>query len=170
MTRRFSSVIAFVMLVFALGSMVQAHHSTAAYEAKTITLKNAIATKLVWANPHSVVWFEVKDGRGRVTTWARREWQPLRALSRGLEPQFSEGRGCHHRRALSREERRARRPSGEDRVRRRTGTAWTASSRRRRLTPFRRNSVWLAAGTVALLGTSHAALPRSSGGCAGRTG
>ena len=81
MTRRFSSVIAFVMLVFALGSMVQAHHSTAAYEATTITLKNAVATKLIWANPHSVVWFEVKDGRGRVTTWAAESGSPS-ALSR----------------------------------------------------------------------------------------
>ncbi len=69
------------MLVFALGPAVRAHHSTAAYGSTTITLKNAIATRLVWANPHSVVWFDVKDGRGKVTTWAAESGSPS-ALSR----------------------------------------------------------------------------------------
>ena len=79
--RRFSSLIASVMLVFALGSMAQAHHSTAAYEATTITLKNAVVKRLAWTNPHSVVWFDVKDERGRVTTWAVESGSPS-ALAR----------------------------------------------------------------------------------------
>jgi hypothetical protein len=76
-----SSIILVVLLVLSMGAAVRTHHSTAAYEATTITLKNAIATKLVWANPHSVVWFEVKDNRGRVTTWAAESGSPS-ALSR----------------------------------------------------------------------------------------
>jgi hypothetical protein len=79
--RRPSAVILSVLLVFALRSVVSTHHSTVAYENTTITLKNAVATKLVWANPHSVVWFEVKDGRGRATTWAAESGSPS-ALSR----------------------------------------------------------------------------------------
>jgi len=77
----FSLVIAFVVLAFAGGSGVQAHHSTAAYEAKTITLKNAVVKRLAWTNPHSVVSFDVKDGRGRVTSWAVESGSPS-ALSR----------------------------------------------------------------------------------------
>src|SRR5688572_9266964 len=79
--RRPSFVTPFVLLVFSMSTVVLAHHSTAAYENTTLTLKNAITTKLVWANPHSVLWFEVKDGRGRVTTWTAESGSPS-ALSR----------------------------------------------------------------------------------------
>ena len=70
-----------VLLVLAMGAVVQAHHSTAAYDTKTITLKNAVVKKLVWANPHSVVHFDVKDDRGRVLAWAAESGSPS-ALSR----------------------------------------------------------------------------------------
>src|SRR5688572_17948382 len=70
-----------MMLVVATGSGALAHHSTAAYDTKTITLKNATVTRFVWANPHSVIWFDVKDGRGRVTTWGAESGSPS-ALSR----------------------------------------------------------------------------------------
>ena len=70
-----------MMLVVATGSGALAHHSTAAYDTKTITLKNAIVKRFVWANPHSVIWFDVKDGRGRVTTWGAESGSPS-ALSR----------------------------------------------------------------------------------------
>ena len=79
--RSLVSALRFVMLVFALGSAVQAHHSTAAYQATTTTLKNAVVRKLAWANPHSVLSFDVKDARGRVTTWAAESGSPS-ALSR----------------------------------------------------------------------------------------
>jgi hypothetical protein len=69
------------MLVFSMGSVMEGHHSTAAYESKTVTLKNAVVKKLAWANPHSVLSFDVKDARGRVTTWAAESGSPS-ALSR----------------------------------------------------------------------------------------
>ena len=70
-----------MVVVFATGPGVLAHHSTAAYDTKTITLKNAIVKRFVWANPHSIIWFDVKDGRGRVTTWGAESGSPS-ALSR----------------------------------------------------------------------------------------
>lgn len=57
-------------LLFALGSAPAAHHSTAAYQDKTIVLESATVKKFAWANPHSVLSFDVKDARGRVTTWS----------------------------------------------------------------------------------------------------
>jgi Family of unknown function (DUF6152) len=74
-------VIGSLVLAFVTGSGALAHHSTAAYDTKTITLKNAIVKRFVWANPHSVIWFDVKDGRGRVTTWGAESGSPS-ALSR----------------------------------------------------------------------------------------
>jgi hypothetical protein len=70
-----------MVLVVATGSGVLAHHSTAAYDTKTITLKNAVVKRLVWANPHCVVWFDVKDDKGRVTTWGVESGSPS-ALTR----------------------------------------------------------------------------------------
>ena len=70
-----------LMLVLAAGSVTPAHHSTAAYDTKTITLRNALVKRLVWANPHCVLWFEVKDGRGRVSAWGIESGSPS-ALTR----------------------------------------------------------------------------------------
>jgi hypothetical protein len=75
------STIVFVAVVPFVGFVVQAHHSTAAYEAETITLENAVVKRLAWANPHSIVSFDVKDSQGRVTTWAVESGSPS-ALSR----------------------------------------------------------------------------------------
>jgi hypothetical protein len=72
---------AVVTLVLALNTAALAHHSTAAYENKTITVKNAIVKRVVWANPHCVLWFDVKDDRGRVTTWGAESGSPS-ALTR----------------------------------------------------------------------------------------
>ena len=71
----------FVGLALSLGVTLRAHHSTAAYENTTITLKNAVVKRLAWTNPHSVVSFDVKDARGRVETWSVESGSPS-ALSR----------------------------------------------------------------------------------------
>jgi hypothetical protein len=69
-----------LMLVFAAGSVTLAHHSTAAYDTKSITLKNATVKRVVWANPHCVVWFDVND-RGKIATWGAEAGSPS-ALTR----------------------------------------------------------------------------------------
>lgn len=70
-----------VLIVLSAGAALRAHHSTAAYENTTITLKNAVVKRLAWVNPHSVVSFDVKDARGRVATWSAESGSPS-ALSR----------------------------------------------------------------------------------------
>ncbi len=78
---RMVSLSSLSVLLLAMGSVGLAHHSTAAYADKTITVKNAVVKKLVWSNPHSVLSFEVKDARGRVVTWGVESGSPS-ALSR----------------------------------------------------------------------------------------
>jgi hypothetical protein len=70
-----------LVLVVSTGTGALGHHSTAAYDTKTITLKDAVVKRFVWANPHSVIWFDVKDGRGRVATWGAESGSPS-ALTR----------------------------------------------------------------------------------------
>src|SRR5687768_11297707 len=57
-------------IVALLGAVASAHHSTAAYENKTIVLKQARIVKFGWTNPHSILSLEVPRGRGGVSTWS----------------------------------------------------------------------------------------------------
>ena len=65
--------VAFLTLVGLLSVCmpVFAHHGAVAYdESKEVVLKGATVTKFAWANPHSIIQFDVKDESGKVTHWA----------------------------------------------------------------------------------------------------
>jgi hypothetical protein len=47
-----------------------AHHGNAAYDGTITILKNATVTKLTWANPHTIILFDVKDDKGQIVHWA----------------------------------------------------------------------------------------------------
>jgi hypothetical protein len=72
------TVAAFVALT---GAAASAHHSSAAYDTATIVLKDATVKNLVWANPHTVLTFEVKDAKGVAATWNAESGSPS-ALTR----------------------------------------------------------------------------------------
>ena len=72
-------LISFAVLVGVLtvGSPLFAHHGSAAYKAdKVIVLKQATVTTFVWANPHTMVLFDVKDDKGNVSHWAGEAGSP----------------------------------------------------------------------------------------------
>jgi hypothetical protein len=54
-----------------LGLSLYAHHGTnVSYDhSKPITLKGTV-TEFVWQNPHSQVYFDVKDDKGNLVRWA----------------------------------------------------------------------------------------------------
>jgi len=56
--------------VVAVSAPVFAHHGNAAYDGSVVELKNVTVTKLSWANPHTIVEFDVNDGRGAPVHWA----------------------------------------------------------------------------------------------------
>jgi len=54
-----------------------AHHGSAAYKAdKVVVLKEVIVTRFVWANPHTMVLFDVKDNKGNVSHCAGEAGSP----------------------------------------------------------------------------------------------
>jgi hypothetical protein len=55
-------LICFVTACATMGAALYAHHSAAVYETTTIELKNATMTGLVWANPHTLLTFDVRAG------------------------------------------------------------------------------------------------------------
>jgi hypothetical protein len=56
--------------VLAVSSPAFAHHGNAAYDGSVVELKNATVTKLAWANPHTIIEFDVKDDKGQPVHWA----------------------------------------------------------------------------------------------------
>ena len=53
-----------------------AHHGTAAYEDKMLEFKQATVTKFLWSNPHSLVYFDVKNDKGKVEHWVGETGSP----------------------------------------------------------------------------------------------
>ena len=64
-----SSVLVAVGLL-AVSIPLFAHHGNAAYDGSVVELKNATVTKLSWANPHTIIEFDVKDDKGQPVHWA----------------------------------------------------------------------------------------------------
>jgi hypothetical protein len=62
------------------GVELLAHHSGAAYSGTLLTVKAATITNLVWANPHTIISFEVKEGDA-AGTWSIEAGSPS-ALTR----------------------------------------------------------------------------------------
>jgi hypothetical protein len=53
-----------------------AHHGNAAYDLENpITLKG-IVTEFAWSNPHVQIYFDVKDGKGKLVHWASETVSP----------------------------------------------------------------------------------------------
>jgi hypothetical protein len=64
---------------------VFAHHGNAAYDMGTIVeLKNATVTKWVWANPHCILQFDVKDDKGNVAHWTAELGSPTAVTTFGF--------------------------------------------------------------------------------------
>ena len=63
-----ASFAVFIALLTGSGS-VSAHHGNAAYEDNITELKQAVITKFIWANPHSLIAFDVKNAKGEVVHW-----------------------------------------------------------------------------------------------------
>src|ERR1700674_2423958 len=66
----------FSVCALAVCSPLFAHHGAASYSDKAVVLKDAVVTKFVWANPHSILQFDVKDDKGDVTHWAGEAGSP----------------------------------------------------------------------------------------------
>lgn len=56
------STVAGAVAVLTLAAPLAAHHSGAAYSSNLVVVKSATITNLVWANPHTILSFEVKEG------------------------------------------------------------------------------------------------------------
>ena len=48
-----------------------AHHGAAAYDmSKPLEMKGAVVTRYLWANPHTLIFFDYKDDKGNTTHYS----------------------------------------------------------------------------------------------------
>jgi len=60
-----------VMAFLTLCGVAFAHHGAAAYDmSKPVVMKGAVVTRYIWANPHTLVFFDAKDDKGNTTHWS----------------------------------------------------------------------------------------------------
>jgi hypothetical protein len=70
-----SVVLVFVLLAICVPTF--AHHGSAVYDtSKPVVLNNAVVTRFVWANPHTIALFDVKDDKGTVAHWSAEAGSP----------------------------------------------------------------------------------------------
>jgi|SRR5580704_3970499 hypothetical protein len=83
MRDRAKGILAIVAVILALAGSTFAHHGLSAYDEKNpVTLKGTV-TEFAWSNPHSQIYFDVKDDKGNVTHWACETLNPARLLRAG---------------------------------------------------------------------------------------
>ena len=59
------------MSLLAVCAPLFAHHGNVAYdESKLVVLKEATVTRFIWANPHNLILFDMKDSKGQITHWS----------------------------------------------------------------------------------------------------
>jgi hypothetical protein len=74
MKRKVAIIVSFTLL--ALGFPTLAHHGNAEFDlTQSLNLKATI-TDFIWSNPHSEIFFDVKDADGKVTRWGCEAVQP----------------------------------------------------------------------------------------------
>ncbi|HZR63840.1 MAG TPA: DUF6152 family protein [Terriglobales bacterium] len=69
--RNWLTIIVAVLALLAVSAPAFAHHGAAAYDmSKPLQLKGAVVTRYIWANPHTLVFFDAKDDKGGTTHWS----------------------------------------------------------------------------------------------------
>ena len=72
-----TSVMVLAAGLFLFGGIANAHHGSASYKTNgLIALKHATVTRFLWANPHSMLLFDVKDEKGDIAHWAGEAGSP----------------------------------------------------------------------------------------------
>ena len=58
-----------VAIILAISIPMFAHHGNAAYEGNLTEVKNATVTKVLWANPHTLILFDAPNEKGELVHW-----------------------------------------------------------------------------------------------------
>jgi len=74
---RLFHLFATAVLLFLACVPLLAHHGTPSYDLSKMISAKATVTSLEWNNPHCLLHFDIKDGKGAVRNWAVEMYNPL---------------------------------------------------------------------------------------------
>ena len=63
------TTLSIVAIILAISIPLFAHHGNAAYEGNLTEVKNATVTKVLWANPHTLILFDAPNEKGELVHW-----------------------------------------------------------------------------------------------------
>lgn len=70
MKRKLFAVFGLAVGFLVVSGPLFAHHAQTLYDNKTMITLEGTVTKMEWANPHILLYFDVKDSQGNVENWA----------------------------------------------------------------------------------------------------
>ena len=77
-------VVLSILSLTAMALPVLAHHGTGiSYDETKVSSVKGVITKFAWANPHSQLYFDVKDAKGNVEHWAAEMRAPGNLIASG---------------------------------------------------------------------------------------
>ena len=80
MQNKFGIMLAVVLGLAIITATLFAHHGSAIYDnGKAVTMKGVV-TDWLWANPHCLLEFDVKDENGKTVHWVRNDGLRGKAL------------------------------------------------------------------------------------------
>jgi len=77
------AVLFLMVSLLVVSSPLLAHHGAAGYDLTKQTVLKATITEFIWSNPHSEVYFDVKDDKGNVQHWIIEAPPPTMLVERG---------------------------------------------------------------------------------------
>ncbi len=83
MKNKFGMVLCAVAMGLAIPGAALAHHGSAIYDETKAVVVNGTVTGWLWANPHCLLDFDVKDAGGKMTHWTAEVSNPPDMIARG---------------------------------------------------------------------------------------
>jgi hypothetical protein len=83
MNEKLGLALLLTLSVFGAPCMLIAHHGSAIYDESKAVLVKGIVTDWVWANPHCLLEFDVKDDKGSSVHWTAEVSNPPDMIARG---------------------------------------------------------------------------------------
>ena len=72
-----------IAILLVSSGILSAHHGLSAYDERNPVVLKGTVTEFEWSNPHSQIYFDVKDDNGNLTHWACETLNPARLLRAG---------------------------------------------------------------------------------------
>jgi hypothetical protein len=83
MTKKLNASLAAVVCILVFSGAIFAHHGGAGYDTKTVLTLKGVVTDFEFVNPHSQIYFDVKNDKGETENWGAEITAPSKLARAG---------------------------------------------------------------------------------------